>query len=98
MNIEHKLDGKTLTVTPLGRLDSISSGDFSDFLKEHFTDDMEALVIDFSHVDFISSKGLRVIIAQYKELNGRTMSCTGANTAVKDVFRISGLAKTFGVQ
>lgn len=91
-------EGKVLTVAPEGRLDSTTSGEFHEYLNENFTMDFEKLIIDFADVDFISSKGLRVIVSVFKELNGREMEIINANTAVEEVFRVSGLAKTFNVK
>lgn len=98
MTISTALENGTLTLRPEGRLDSVTSDDLSAVLAEHFTADVGTLVLDLSGVDFISSKGLRVLVSVYKGLNGRTMTLTGANTSVKEIFRISGLAKTFDIR
>lgn len=97
MLFSQTLSDSILTVAPEGRLDSATSGEFSDYLGEHFTEEMKGLILDFSRVDFISSKGLRVLVTLYKQLNGRTLEITGANTSVQEAFYLSGFTKIFRV-
>lgn len=98
MEIKSNLNEGTLTVSPSGRIDSASGDSFNKYLEENVTDDVKTVSFDFSEVDFISSKGLRVLITLYKKLNGRTMEITGANTSVTEVLRISGFIKMFNVK
>ena len=98
MIISKKNDGDVLTVIPEGRLDSTTSGEFAEFLDANFTQEIKKLVVDFGKVDFISSKGLRVIVSTYKNLGERTMEITSANAAVMEVFRLSGLLKVIEVK
>ena len=98
MTIEKKTDGRTLTLRPLGRIDSTTGDEFLAFAEAAFTADFDALCLDMEEVDYISSKGLRVLLTLYKQLNGRQIRITGANTSVKEVFRITGLEKEFCVQ
>lgn len=98
MTIDYKLEGETLTVSPKGRLDSATAEDFSAFLSERFTAEVKCLILDFSEIDFISSKGLRVLVSTHKELAGRTMEIRGGNASVKEVFRVSGLDGIFNVK
>lgn len=87
-----------LTLAPLGRLDSLTSGEFAEALEKHFTEDVMTLVIDFSGVDFISSKGLRVLVSAYKNLGERKMEITEANASVMEVLQLSGLLKVITVR
>lgn len=97
MIIKKIIENNTLTVIPGGRLDSSTSESFADFLRENFTEEMDTLVIDMSDVDFISSNGLRIIIMQYKNLNGRKMKLIEANKSVMEVFRLSKLVSVFDI-
>ena len=98
MELKHMLQDGALTVAPAGRLDSATSDSFSEYILSLFTEDIKTLIIDFSEIDFISSKGLRVLVALYKQLNGRKMVLTGANSSVMEIFRISGFLKVFDIQ
>lgn len=98
MTINHSRTENVLTVVPEGRLDSSTGDEFGRFLDKHFTEDVEKLVFDFSGVDYISSKGLRVLVSVYKDLKGRNMEINNANTSVREILRISGLTKVFNVK
>ena len=98
MTINQERNGDILKVIPKGRLDSASSGEFTEFIETNFTEDVKKLVIDFGGVDFISSNGLRVIVTIYKNLGGRTIEITNANTAVMEIFRLSGFLKAIEIK
>lgn len=87
-----------IVIAPVGRLDSSTSDEFSEFLNKNFTEDIEKLVLDFKEIDFISSKGLRVIVSTYKALNGRKLEIVGTNSSVMEIFRLSGLLKVLDVK
>lgn len=91
-------NGESLTVSISGSLDSATSGEFMEFMEQNFTSDIQKLTLDFAEVDFISSKGLRVLVSVYKSLNGREMSVINTNTSVKEVFRLSSLLTVFNIQ
>ena len=98
MTIDKVTTAESLTAILNGRLDSMTSDSFSEWLKTNFTDDTKHLILDFSGIDFISSKGLRVLITVYKSLNGRTMEIINANDSVLEVFRLSGLLNIFTIK
>lgn len=98
MEIRSVCTENELTVYPSGRLDSATAGEFQDYLRENFKDSDSKLTLDFSGVDFISSKGLRILVVLRSELNGRELVITGCNAAVMEVFRISGFTKKFDIR
>lgn len=98
MTIEKKSENGILTITPIGRVDSATSDGLSAFMEQYFTPDIQKIIFDFSGVDFISSKGLRIIVTVYKSLNGREMEIVNANASVKEIFRISGFSKFINVR
>jgi len=97
MNIETLKNEGAVTLKLHGRLDSTTSGELETSLKTVICDELTALTIDLSDVDFISSKGLRVLVAAYKQLNGREMILHGPNASIIEVLRLSGLLKIFTV-
>ena len=98
MDINVNRTDVVLTISPVGRLDSVSSGELSACIDANFTADVPGIVIDMTGVDYISSSGLRVLVALYKSLAGRRMEVTSANASVREVFRLSGLAAVFGME
>ena len=95
MKITSELKDSVLTVVPDSRIDSATSEELMTFLEENFNEDIQSLILDFTDVDFISSKGIRVLVTVYKNLGTRSMEIINANTMVKEVLRLSGLIKLF---
>ena len=92
------MEGRTLTMKVVGRIDSATGEAFRAEAEQVCTEDFDTLRLDLKEVDYISSKGIRVLLTLYKELAGRRIEITGANIAVKEVFRMTGLEKEFHVQ
>ncbi len=90
---------KTILVVP-GRLDAITYLALEEVLLELFADKGRGLAIDFSHVDYISSAGLRALMRGIKQMqaNSGAMSLFNLNNDVLNVFTISGLDKVFNIQ
>lgn len=87
-----------LTVMPEGRLDSNTNVELEEFLAKNFTPDVPNLTLDMSGVDYISSKGIRILVTVYKALEGRTMEIVRCNESVTEVLRLSGLLKILNVR
>lgn len=98
MTIHHKKDGRTITITPVGRLDSTTGKDFQSAIEQIFTENFDRLIVDFTQVDCISSKGLRTLLSTYKQMNGREMELTNVNAAVREILRITGFLEMFSVK
>ncbi|MBR3381676.1 MAG: STAS domain-containing protein [Clostridia bacterium] len=91
--------GETLLrIAPVGRLDTVTSGELSDSLNEY---DLTARDVDFdfAEVDYISSAGLRLLVYLRKnaKAGGRSMRLLNVNSVVREILRISGFEKTFTV-
>lgn len=80
-------------VTPVGRIDSITAPEFQRSLDE-VNEAGSVYIVDFSSVTYMSSAGLRVVMAAAKAskaANGKIIFC-GMNRVVQDVFEMSGFA------
>ena len=98
MEININKENDELTIAPIGRIDSATSDEFLAFIEENFTEEINKLIIDFKDVDFISSKGLRVLVSIYKNLKEKKMEITNANVSVMEILRLSGLLKVVEVK
>lgn len=96
MTITKKNDSGNLCLDIEGRLDSTTSDAFEKVIAD-ITDDIKTLTINMEKVDFISSRGIRIIVSIYKKMSGREMNIINANAAVKEVFHLSGLTKIFNI-
>lgn len=96
MQIEKKLEDGCLTLAISGRLDTNTSPDLEAALS---LDGVKALVLDFSGVEYISSAGLRVLMAAHKAMSaaGGTMQVANPNDMVRGVFEMTGLGSFFGI-
>ena len=97
MTLEVLKNNGELTVALNGRLDSTTAGQLEEAFKNELNETVSSLTVDLSQVDFISSKGLRVLVGAYKTLDGREVTLQGANRSVLDVLRMSGLLRIFKI-
>ena len=90
--------GSTLTVKPKGRLDLISSPVLEKELKEQM-DGVQELIMDFTDVEYISSGGLRVLLAVEQELVKKdgSMKVIHANDYIREVFELVGFTDVVNV-
>ena len=95
MNIK---DGE-LFVTLDGRLDALSSQDFEKELEEHY-EGVSAITMDCAKLEYISSAGLRTILAaeQYLENQGNDdVKVINANEAILDILEETGFLHLINV-
>ena len=96
MNIEKKLENGCLTLKVEGRLDTNTSPELDDAMK---LDGVKEIVFDFAALEYISSAGLRVLMATHKAMAacGGRMSVVNPNAVVKGVFDITGMSDVFNI-
>ncbi len=98
MNIKKIRDGEKLSVILSGRLDTTSSPSLEAELKQS-VNGIKELVFDFSGVEYISSAGLRVLLAAQKVMNRQgSMKLTGVSTDVMEVFDITGFSDILTIE
>ena len=90
MNIIKNVNGEILTVAINGRLDTSSAPDFDTFMNENLTN-VSKLILDFKELEYISSAGLRVLLAVQKKMKGE-MKLTNVCELVMEVFEMTGFA------
>jgi anti-anti-sigma factor len=82
-----------------GSLDSKTSPQAQQALDGILAGGSRKLLIDFRALDYISSAGLRVLLATAKRLSGAgsALRLFGLNESVREVFQISGFSTIFAV-
>jgi anti-sigma B factor antagonist len=99
LDIEHKeKDGVTI-VYFFGKMDTGTSPEAEKYVNRLLDDSDTNILMNFEELDFISSTGLRVILATGKKLtgsNGKLTICS-PNITVNDVLNMSGFNRMFGV-
>ena len=91
MNVTKKQTGSELLVELEGSIDSTTSNELNTVLSESLKG-VKSLILDFKKIDYISSAGLRVLLATYKSLNGQggNMVIRNGNQNVMDIFTMTG--------
>ena len=92
-------DGITI-VAPAGRIDTTTSQAVEDALRRSVDGGARTIVVDLGSVDYISSAGLRVLLAlarRMRDLQGRLVLC-GMGGAVRQVFQLAGFLPLFRVE
>ncbi len=99
LDIEHEAKNNVVVVYFAGKIDTKTSPDVEKYLNKIIDQGVNNIVMNFEELDFISSTGLRVILATGKTLMGNKGKLTmcHANITVNDVLRMSGFNKMFGV-
>ena len=98
MTINKKSEGEKLTLTLSGRLDTNTAPALEAELK-HSVDGVKELIFDFSGVEYISSAGLRILLAAQKVMNRQgSMKLIGVNDDVMEVFEITGFSDILTIE
>ena len=90
MTIKKNLNGTELTVTIVGRLDTTTAPDLEASLKESF-EGVTKLILDFAELEYLSSAGLRVLLAAQKVMNKQgEMIIRNVNETINEIFDVTG--------
>ena len=90
MTIEKNLNGTELTVTIAGRLDTTTAPQLEAEFKQSING-IEKLVLDFAALEYLSSAGLRVLLAAQKVMNKQgEMVIRNVNQTVNEIFEVTG--------
>ena len=97
MDISTRKDGKSVVVSVSGKLDAVTSSAYEKKLNELISGGEKSIVVDFSALEYISSAGLRSILATSKTLKagGGKIALANIKAGVKEVFDISGFGTIF---
>jgi anti-anti-sigma factor len=91
VEISEQRDGDVVILKPAGRINNQTSPEFQARLFACVQPAAGAVLVDFSQVEYISSAGLRALMAaskQSKANNGR-LAVAGLTPVVKEIFTIS---------
>lgn len=98
MTITKKIEGSSLTIAVEGRLDTVTSPELEAELSASL-DGVTDLTLDFSGLEYISSAGLRVLLATQKKMNAQgSMKVCGVNETVGEVFEVTGFADILTIE
>lgn len=97
MNINKSLNANELVLTIEGRLDTTTAPALESEINA--IENVTSLVIDMAGLEYISSAGLRVLLAAQKKMNklGK-MTIKNVKDVVMDVFEITGFTDVLTIE
>ncbi|MFP3089597.1 STAS domain-containing protein [Treponema sp. TIM-1] len=96
--VKTQSEGKTV-LTISGKLSTTTAPEFSAAMEEVLASS-NALVLDFTGVDYLASSGLRVLVMVQKRLyaSGGALTLRNVRKEVMEVFEVTGLDDIFDIQ
>ncbi len=90
MEIKKEQNGNELTVSIIGRLDTTTAPQLEAELRGGVTG-VEKLILDMKDLEYLSSAGLRVILAAQKVMNKQgEMVVRNVNDTIREIFEVTG--------
>ena len=99
MEIETEKGKNRIIVSVTGRIDAVTAPEFEKALLKQIVQGENKFLLNFNGLDYISSAGLRSILAAAQQLKpkGGNIIFAGLKGPVKEVFQISGFATMFKI-
>ena len=98
MTINIKRNAKEITISVVGRLDTITAPSLEKTIADSIGS-IESLVLDMKGVEYLSSAGLRVLLgAQKKMQKSGSMKLTGVWEDVMEVLEMTGFADILTIE
>lgn len=90
MNIEIKKDADKLVLEITGRLDTVTAPTLDKAINDNLSE-TKSLILDFKGLEYISSAGLRVLLATQKKMQQLgAMKIINVCELVMEVFEVTG--------
>ena len=98
MEITSKREENKVTMEITGWLDTQTAPQLGEALSQ-LDDNVTSLVFDFSKLEYISSAGLRQVVAAYKKMAGKDgFKIINVSNEVFDVFRLTGFDQKIQIE
>jgi anti-sigma B factor antagonist len=99
VNISVNDQGGVSVVHFEGNLDTNTAPEAQDSLDRLGAEGVKKIIVNFQDLDYISSAGLRVLLATAKKMSasGGNLRICGLNETVNEVFEISGFSMILSV-
>ena len=98
MDITKEYNEKELTITVKDKIDTTTAPDFENEIMDEMGK-FDSLIIDFTELQYISSAGLRVLIATEKKLKPENIPYViKVNDTIKEILVMSGFDKILNIE
>jgi anti-anti-sigma factor len=99
VEIGERRQANVLVLRPVGRIDNLTSGEFQARLLAATTSGPDDIVVDFTAVEYISSAGLRTLMAaRDQKAKGTAAAVACLNSIVSGIFAISRFSHGAGLR
>lgn len=99
MQLTTQKNGTDLTVHLSGELNTLTAPELAALMDSEL-DGVQDLKLDFTECDYVSSAGLRVLLATFKQIkaSGGSMALVNVGENFMDVLQNTGLDAVFDIQ
>lgn len=98
MTINKTTENSTLSIALEGRLDTTTAPQLEAELKQSVADNTK-LILDFAKLEYLSSAGLRVLLAAQKVMNKQgEMVIRNVNEVIAEVFEVTGFSDILTIE
>jgi anti-anti-sigma factor len=98
MDLIKNYNEKELTIKVENKIDTITAPDFENEIMDEMGK-FDSLIIDFTDLEYISSAGLRVLIATEKKLKPENIPCViKVNDTINEILVMSGFDKILNIE
>lgn len=98
MTIEKIVNESELEIKLTGRLDTTTAPQLEGELKKSISG-AKKLVLDFSELEYLSSAGLRVLLAAQKIMNKQgEMIIRNVNETISEIFEVTGFSDVLTIE
>ncbi len=98
LNIQKSVEGSKVVYTLEGRLDTVTAPDLEKDIRASL-EGIKDLVMDFEKLEYISSAGLRVLLAAQKIMTKQgEMKITHVNETIMEIFEVTGFSDILTIE
>ena len=100
LNVVKTQENGALFIALEGELDTLSAPDFEDML-EPLLDDTQSLTLDLAKLEYISSAGLRILLAAeqaMEEKGAEQVRVVNVSSTIRNIFDITGFVDVLAIE
>ena len=100
MEINKAISNQNVIITLKGRLDTMIAPQLDDEAKSIDFDEVETVTLNLKDLEYISSSGLRVILALYKSLKskGGNLKIVNVSNTIMELFSMTGVSDYLDIE
>lgn len=100
MEINKAISNQNVIITLKGRLDTMTAPQLDDEAKNIDFDEVETVTLNLKDLEYISSSGLRVILALYKNLKskGGNLKIVNVSNTIMELFSMTGMSDYLDIE